>query len=189
MPRAGGGADDNNFVSEPHVTCVTARCPEPVHLRPQPMPIRILLLEDSAADAKLCVHELRRSELDMQVKHVETARDFIQALSEFNPDVILSDFKLPGFGGLEALSLAREARPDIPFIFVSGTIGEDRAVEAMRRGATDYVLKDRLQRLSPVINRALHEAKQRAARVAAERELSVVRQQLDTIVSSLVDVV
>jgi len=59
MPQAGGGADDNNFVSEPHVTCVTARCPEPVRLRPQPMPIRILLLEDSAADAKLCVHEPR----------------------------------------------------------------------------------------------------------------------------------
>ena len=59
MPRAGGGADDNNLVSEPHVTCVTARCPEPVHLRPQPMPIRILLLEDSADDAKLCVHEPR----------------------------------------------------------------------------------------------------------------------------------
>jgi diguanylate cyclase (GGDEF)-like protein len=164
---------------------------EPVLLRPAAAtaPIRILLLEDSAADAELCERELAQSSLNALYSRVETAAAFTQALQEFDPHIILSDLKLPGFNGMDALRLAREARPEVPFIFVSGTIGEDRAVEAMRQGATDYVLKDRLQRLGPVVNRALLEAKQRAARAAAERELDVVRQQLDTIISSLVDVV
>jgi DNA-binding NtrC family response regulator len=85
------------------------------------------------------------------------------------------------------LELARAKLPDVPFIFLSGTIGEDRAVDAMRRGATDYVFKDRMQRLVPVVKRAIAESEQRLARRLAESELDSTRERLDAIVSSLVD--
>src|SRR6476659_5927559 len=102
---------------------------EPVLLRPAAAtaPIRILLLEDSAADAELCERELAQSSLNAVYNRVETADAFTQALQQFDPQIILSDLKLPGFNGMDALRLAREACPEVPFIFVSGTIGEDRA--------------------------------------------------------------
>jgi diguanylate cyclase (GGDEF)-like protein/PAS domain S-box-containing protein len=130
--------------------------------------LRILVVEDSPADAELAVRELRRAGLALDFRRVDTEDGFRRALDEYAPQVILSDFSMPGFGGLTALDLAREKLPDVPFVFVSGTIGEDRAVEAMRRGATDYVLKDRMNRLVPVIQRALEEARERAARRRAE---------------------
>jgi diguanylate cyclase (GGDEF)-like protein/PAS domain S-box-containing protein len=130
--------------------------------------LRILVVEDSPADAELAVRELRQSGLALEFLRVANEESFRRALEEFQPQLILSDFSMPGFGGLAALDLAREKLPDVPFVFVSGTIGEDRAVEAMRRGATDYVLKDRMYRLVPVIRRALQEAGERAARRRAE---------------------
>jgi len=126
--------------------------------------LRILVVEDSPADAELAVRELRRTGLALDFRRVDTEDGFRRALVEYNPQLILSDFSMPGFGGLTALDLTREKLPDVPFVFVSGTIGEDRAVEAMRRGATDYVLKDRISRLVPVIQRALQEAGERAGR-------------------------
>jgi diguanylate cyclase (GGDEF)-like protein len=131
-------------------------------------PIRVLIVEDAVADAELAARELRRAGLTLDVRRVETEKDFRRELSDFQPHVILSDFSMPAFDGLSALDVARVELPDVPFVFVSGTIGEDRAVEAMRRGATDYVLKDRMNRLVPVIQRALHEADERAARRRAE---------------------
>jgi diguanylate cyclase (GGDEF)-like protein len=151
--------------------------------------IRVLMLEDIATDARLCERELRRGAFSPTCHMVDSREAFEQALDQFNPDVILSDLSLPRFSGMDALDLARMRAPDIPFIFVSGTIGEDRAVEAMRRGATDYVLKDRLQRLVPVVTRAIEEAAHRLARRGAEQELEVTRERLDVIISSLVDVV
>jgi diguanylate cyclase (GGDEF)-like protein/PAS domain S-box-containing protein len=130
--------------------------------------LRILVVEDSPADAELAVRELRLTGLALDFRRVDTEDNFRRALDEYKPQLILSDFSMPGFGGLAALDLAREKLPDVPFVFVSGTIGEDRAVEAMRRGATDYVLKDRMNRLVPVIQRALQEAGERAARRRAE---------------------
>lgn len=151
--------------------------------------LRILIVEDVEADAELCQRELRRARVNFRARCVDNQADFERALREFTPDLILSDFSMPGaFDGMAALDLAR-AHSDVPFVFVSGTIGEDRAVDAMRRGATDYVLKDRLNRLAPVIERALREGEERAARRKVESELQETRSRLDSIVSSLPDVV
>ncbi len=130
--------------------------------------LRVLIIEDALADAELVLRELKRAGFELGSRRVQNEQDLRRALAEFRPHIILSDFSMPGFDGLNALDIAREILPDVPFVFVSGTIGEDRAVEAMRRGATDYVLKDRMNRLVPVIRRALKEADERAARRRAE---------------------
>jgi diguanylate cyclase (GGDEF)-like protein/PAS domain S-box-containing protein len=148
------------------------------------------MVEDSVADAELCARELDRAGLSFELLRVETRAAFEQALREFGPDLVLSDFTLAGaFDGLVALELARSQLADVPFVFVSGTIGEDRAVEAVKRGATDYVAKNRMQRLAVVVERAIDEARQRAARRRAEQELERTRSQLNGILSNLSDVV
>jgi diguanylate cyclase (GGDEF)-like protein/PAS domain S-box-containing protein len=148
------------------------------------------MLEDMPADAELCEYELRQAGLEFSAQRVYTQKGFEEALSAFSPDLIISDFSMPGaFDGLHALDIAHERVPDTPFVFVSGTIGEERAVEAMKRGATDYVLKDRLHRLAPVIKRALKEHAERTALRETEHELDRTRSRLDRILSSLVDVV
>jgi len=100
-----------------------------------------LLVEDRAQDAELALYQLRMHGMDYVSHRVETEPALREALSTFQPDVVLSDFSLPGFDGLSALKVALEVAIDVPFIFVSGTIGEERAIEAVRRGAADYVLK------------------------------------------------
>ncbi|MBI4195205.1 MAG: EAL domain-containing protein [Betaproteobacteria bacterium] len=153
-------------------------------------PLRVLILEDVPTDAELTLRELRKVGIPFVSQRVDAREKFEQALYEFKPDLILSDFSLPAsFDGLMALDIARKALPDIPYVFVSGTIGEDRAVEALKQGATDYVLKDRLNRLVPVIQRALDEVEARAARVRLEAELEETRSRLESIVSSLPDVI
>jgi diguanylate cyclase (GGDEF)-like protein/PAS domain S-box-containing protein len=153
-------------------------------------PLRVLLLEDMPTDAELTLRELRKGGIEVLGERVDTREAFERALAEFRPDLILSDFSLPqSFDGLAALEIARCVAPDIPYIFVSGTIGEDRAVEAMKRGATDYVLKDRLNRVASVVRRALDERREREARRHAERELEETRNRLDSIVASLSDAV
>src|SRR3954468_17552203 len=127
-------------------------------------PIRLLLAEDDAADVELELREIRRSGMQVQHQLADTAERFVQALREFAPDVILSDFSMPSFDGMEALRIAVELAPDTPFIFVSGTLGEDYAVRALRNGATDYVLKTNLIRLPAAVERALLEAQTRRAR-------------------------
>src|SRR5436853_7313094 len=99
--------------------------------------LRILIVEDQALDAELCEHELRRAGLKFELQRVCTRADYTHALADFGPDVILSDFSMPtDLDGFSALEIARAGASDIPFIFVSGTIGEERAVEAMKAGAT-----------------------------------------------------
>lgn len=152
--------------------------------------LRILILEDRIADAELCAHELRRGGLRFDMERVDTRPAFEAALDAHAPDLVISDFSLPAaFDGIAALEIARSKYPEVPFVFVSGTIGEERAVEAMRLGATDYVLKDRLSRLVPVISRALEEARARMERREIERELEKTRNRLDRILSSLSDVI
>src|SRR5712664_4726734 len=120
--------------------------------------LRLLLTEDNAADAELELRELKRAGLRIAHRVADSEDGFVRALREFKPDVILSDFSMPGFDGMAALALARERCPDTPFIFVSGTIGEESAVSALKSGATDYVLKSNLVRLPSAVERALAEA-------------------------------
>jgi diguanylate cyclase (GGDEF)-like protein/PAS domain S-box-containing protein len=133
--------------------------------------IRVLLVEDRVEDAEVLLREMHLRGLDVVSRRVDTSADFEEALADFAPDLILSDYTLPGFDGTDALQIARSRRPDTPFIFVSGTIGEERAIQALKQGAVDYVLKESRARLVPAMERALREAEDRDARRWAQREL------------------
>ncbi|HEU5397469.1 MAG TPA: response regulator [Verrucomicrobiae bacterium] len=133
--------------------------------------LRILNLEDNERDAELTEAMICARWPECRFVRVDTRGDFLTALEESEIDLILSDYTMPGFSGRDALALAREKRPEVPFLFVSGTIGEDAAVEALKNGATDYVLKHRLVRLIPVIDRALREIDERNERARAEESM------------------
>ncbi len=141
--------------------------------------ISILILEDNPSDFELTKLELRRARPDYIVEWAKNKETFLQALDKFTPDLILLDYSLPGFDGLSALSLARQRFPDIPAIIVSGAIGEEVAIETLKAGATDYVLKQRLNRLGPVIHRALQEAEQLTERKRAEEALHKAKDELE----------
>jgi len=140
--------------------------------------IHILMLEDDVADAALVRHALQQGGLNFSLARVETKPDFLRELAEHAPDLILLDYSLPGFDGLTALNLAQEKYPDIPFIFVTGTLGEEVAIEMLKSGATDYVLKNRLTRLVSAVQRALRETQARAERRQAEENLRKSHKQL-----------
>src|SRR6266436_2032162 len=133
--------------------------------------LRILLVEDSLNDAELIQRELKRGGLDFQSRRVQTEADFRRELDEFQPHLVISDFSMPQFSGPRALAIARESRADIPFIFISGTIGENVAVDMMKAGANDYVMKNNLARLLPALQRELREAEVRRSRRIAEEAL------------------
>jgi DNA-binding NtrC family response regulator len=133
--------------------------------------VRILILEDEAWDAALAQRLLVGAGLNLVAVVVDTKASFIEQLAAFRPDIILSDYHLPGFSGQEALKIAQELHPDIPFIIWSGVLGDEAAVELIKQGATDYVLKDRPARLPSVILRALAEVRQRARVAYLEDQL------------------
>jgi PAS domain S-box-containing protein len=130
--------------------------------------LRILYLEDNSIDVQLVADTLEAGGVDCALIDVEDRDSFVNVLAAGPPDVIFSDYTLPSYSGLEALEDARRLQPDVPFIFVSGTIGEENAIESLRRGATDYVFKQNLRRLVPVVHRALAEQKERMLRRKAE---------------------
>jgi signal transduction histidine kinase len=132
-------------------------------------PLTILLLEDNPDDAELAVAFLRAGGIECTVVRAETRSEFLAAVETIGLDLILSDYALPSFDGLSALKIARERRPDTPFIFVSGAMGEELAIESLKSGATDYVLKSRLARLGPAVLRAMAESAERTARQDAEQ--------------------
>ena len=134
-------------------------------------PVSILLVEDSPLDEELTLAQLCAAGIPHVVKRVENRLDFISSLEDTCPDLILSDYSLPEFGGLAALEIAQRICPDVPFIFVSGAMGEEIAIETLTRGATDYVLKHRLNRLGPSVRRALEESRARLDKRKAEQEL------------------
>lgn len=133
--------------------------------------LRVLLVEDSQDDAELNLRELRRNGFSVSAHRVETASGLIDALSEQDWDLVLSDFQLPGFGGFEALRILQTSERDIPFILVSGAIGEEIAVSVLKAGAHDCVLKGNLSRLGPVVDRELREARTRHEKREAEQRL------------------
>jgi signal transduction histidine kinase len=140
-----------------------------------PLPLRVLLVEDSEDDAVLLARELRRGDYAPALRRVETAAAMRAALAD--PwDLVISDYALPQFSGLDALSLLRASGLDIPFIVVSGAIGEEVAVAAMKAGAHDYLMKDNLARLVPAIQRELREAGERRRRRLAEAERAALEQ-------------
>lgn len=134
-------------------------------------PLRVLYVEDNELDAELVEAQLGRHEFAPQVFRVETRESFVQALGNETWDVVLADYSLPSFGAVEALELLRQSGKDIPFIVVSGTIGEERAIEIMKGGAQDFIAKGDFSRLIPAIRRELSEASSRRARRQAERAL------------------
>ena len=133
--------------------------------------LKILLVEDSDRDAELVLQALQRSGLAGESRRVQTEPDLRRALREFRPHIVLSDFAMPGFTGVAALRMVQETDPDLPFIFISGTIGEDVAVQAMKGGATDYVMKNNLIRLGPAVQREVREARVRRGRRLADAAL------------------
>jgi PAS domain S-box-containing protein len=145
-------------------------------------PLRVLHLENDTADAELAQDRLEMGGIVCEMTRVETETDFVASLQHGGFDLILADYTLPSFDGLSAMRIALEQRPDLPFIFVSGTLGEDVAIEALKIGATDYVLKTRLSRLVPAVQRALGEVAEKVERKRAEEEL----QQLVDLVPQLI---
>lgn len=133
-------------------------------------PLRVLLVEDDPDDAELVLHELRKAGFDPVWHRVETEADYLNHLQP-NLDIILSDYRMPTFSGPQALDLLIQKKLGIPFIIISGTIGEDIAVEVMKQGATDYLIKDRLVRLGLSVKHALEQEKLRQERIKAEEEL------------------
>src|SRR5947207_6160599 len=136
------------------------------------------MLEDDAADAELTRFALRKGGLRFSVARVETKEDYLSELAGRPPELILSDYSLPGFNGHDALEIARERCPETPFIFVTGTMGEEVAIETLKSGATDYVLKTRLSRLIPAVNRALREAEAQANHRRSEEQLRESHERL-----------
>jgi DNA-binding NtrC family response regulator len=158
---------------------------------------RILILEDEAWDAELAQRLLGSAGIEFVAVVVDSKASFIEQMAAFGPDIIVADYHLPGFSGEQALEIAQELYPDVPFIIWSGVLGDEAAVELIKQGATDYVLKDRPARLPSVILRALAEVEQRARLAnledqllqaqrlaslgqlaAAEQTMSRIRQQL-----------
>jgi two-component system sensor histidine kinase UhpB len=149
--------------------------------------LRILVIEDSAADAELITDELEEAGISSVSEIVDRRDSFVRALEEFSPDIILSDYSLPSFDGLSALEIAKVQSPDTPFIFVSGAMGEETAIDLLRKGATDYVLKNRLSRLGPAVSRALHEVEVEKERRRVEEELHDASLYVASLIEASID--
>lgn len=147
--------------------------------------IKILMLEDQLMDEELIVRQLKKANIKFIYHRIETKENFIKGIHEFKPDIILSDYRLPSFDGISALAVAAEICPDVPFIIVSGTIEEERLIEIMKSGATDYVSKDRLGKLVPSLERALRDVQQKLEKVNNEANLSALIENTDNNIWSI----
>jgi PAS domain S-box-containing protein len=143
--------------------------------------LRLLILEDNPYDAELMQENLRSAGISFKALHVESGAAFHEALLEFSPGLILSDYDLPGFNGSEALKMAREMCPEVPFILVTGAIGEEMTIQFLTSGATDYVLKNRMSRLVPAIRRALQEVREKRDRQKAELNFKRLVEQIPAV--------
>ena len=142
-------------------------------------PVRLLILEDDPMDLELTLATLKRGGLALESRHVSTREEFVAAFAEGGWDLILADYWLPGFTGLEALEAVRKADALLPFVLMSGTLGDERAIESLKSGATDYVLKDNLARLLVVVRRALSEHQERLHHLATQRALQESEARFD----------
>lgn len=147
--------------------------------------IRILMLEDEPTDAERAERELRNAGINFTSRRVSTRESFIQSLEDFRPDIILADYKLPSFDGMSALGIVQYEHPEIPVIMVTGVLSDMKAVELMHAGAKDYVLKDRLARLAPAVQRALAVEQENRAHKAAEIALHDSEEKLNLIFETM----
>jgi two-component system cell cycle sensor histidine kinase/response regulator CckA len=138
-------------------------------------PLRVIHVEDSVEDSEMVKHLLLSEGLACEIERIETQSQLVDLLFDTECDLILSDCTLPHFSGFKALEIATSLKPQVPFIFVSGTIGEEAAIVSLRNGATDYVLKNRLSRLGPAVRRALAEKEEKATSRALEKRLQQAR--------------
>jgi DNA-binding NtrC family response regulator len=138
------------------------------------VPLRVLVVEDSEDDAALLLRELRRGGYDIRHERVDTSEALNTALDTKPWDIVISDHSMPHLSGIDALNIVRAKGFEMPFLFVSGTIGEEAAVAALKRGAQDYLMKGNLRRLIPAIQRELREAKDREERVKLERQVQAL---------------
>jgi DNA-binding NtrC family response regulator len=141
--------------------------------------MHVLILEDMASDADLMEYELQNAGFDFSSKRVASKKEYLNALENFSPSLILSDYDLPQYNGALALAEAKARIPDIPFILVTGAIGEELAIDILTRGANDYVMKSRLQRLGPAVHRVLGEVAEVSARKNAEAQLRKAHDELE----------
>lgn len=151
--------------------------------------LRVLLLEDDAADAELEARALTAAGFDVTCDRVDSEAAFIACLDAVTYDVILSDYRLPSFNGLRALETLRQRGLDVPFILVSGALGEEKAIECLKLGATDYVLKGRLERLAPVVLRALRDAEERRQRIYVETALRQSEERYRSVVENAQEII
>src|SRR5439155_13746367 len=149
--------------------------------------IRILVVEDVAADVVMINHALREGGLTFRTKRVESREQFERELDRDPPDVILSDHGLPGFDGFSALAIAKVKCPEVPFVFVTSALGEELTIETFESGASDYVLKNRLTKLVPVVQRALREAEERRRRHEVEQALRESEERFRMLVEGVKD--
>src|SRR5262245_20622922 len=147
-------------------------------------PLRVLLLEDNQYDVRLVMAELQDAAFAPSATHAHTETEFLAALSP-EIDVILADYSMPQFGAMQALRLLNESGRDVPLIIVSGSIGEDLAVQALHKGAADYLLKDRLGRLGQSITRALQQRKLRESHRQTERQLDESQRILESVLNAI----
>ncbi|MBB5018287.1 diguanylate cyclase (GGDEF)-like protein/PAS domain S-box-containing protein [Chitinivorax tropicus] len=150
-------------------------------------PLKALLVEDAVTDAELILYELRKGGIEFDARRVDSEQSLLYQLQAFKPDLVISDFSLPHLDGGRALDMVRGVSIDIPFVFVSGTIGEERAFDLMRRGATDYVNKTNLDRLTPIVNRALQETAERKVRKLVEEKLAASERHFRLLVDGVYD--
>lgn len=151
--------------------------------------LRVLILEDNPIDAELTENALLRGGVEAEARRVDTKESFLRELENFAPNLILADYSLPSFGGMAALDISKKRCPDVPFIVVSGVIGEEFAIETLKQGATDYVLKQRLSRLVPVVRRALRESEERIKRKLTESALRENEKKFRELFNNLNDAV
>ncbi len=154
-----------------------------------PTALSLLILEDEPNDVELEIAVLEEAGFSCRWKRVETREDFLVCLDRPDYDLIFSDYKLPAFDGLTAMNIVLEHSIDIPVIMVSGTLGEEAAIESLKAGATDYVLKNRLSRLPPVVRRALKEHAEYLQRKQAEKELRKSEERFRTYIETSRDLV
>ncbi|MDO9584891.1 MAG: response regulator, partial [Syntrophales bacterium] len=150
-------------------------------------PLRILIVEDLSSDAELAERELRKEGISFTSVRVETKDAFLKALEDFRPDLIISDFALPKFDGMQALKLSLEYDPLLPFIVLTGSMNEDIAVACMRAGATDYVIKEHVTRLPFTVREALEQKKERLIKEESERALRESGERYRTLFEESVD--